>query len=170
MSLRAEGDDSQNTQATMVRIGLATDVDDPHERFLAIREATESMKRGMQGVRAELPTDFPSLGMPWLLPGLAGLYGRSRLADRMRPPANLVISNVPGPPVPLYLAGARMLSYEPASIVTHGMALNVTVASYVDTLHFGLVACRRTVPRLRRLVAHLEAAHAELAAVARGAA
>lgn len=170
MSLRAEGDTSQNTQATMVRIGLATDVADPHERFLAIREATESMKRAMQGVRAELPTDFPSLGMPWLLPGLAGLYGRSRLADRMRPPANLVISNVPGPPMPLYLAGARMLTYEPASIVTHGMALNITVASYVDTLHFGMVACRRTVPKLRRLAAHLEAARAELATLARGGA
>ncbi|HWS76647.1 MAG TPA: wax ester/triacylglycerol synthase family O-acyltransferase [Quisquiliibacterium sp.] len=166
MSLRAEGDASQNTQATMVRIGLGTHIEDAEERFLAIREATESMKHSMKAMRSELPTDFPSLGLPWLLHGLAGLYGSSRLADRMRPPANLVISNVPGPPVPLYLAGARMLTYEPASIVVHGMALNITVASYVDTIHFGLVACRSAVPQLRRLAAHIGEAHRELLALA----
>jgi WS/DGAT/MGAT family acyltransferase len=62
MSLRAEGDTAQNTQATMVRIGLATGLADPLERFMAIREASESMKRTMQAVRSELPTDFPPSG------------------------------------------------------------------------------------------------------------
>ncbi|GAA4407818.1 WS/DGAT/MGAT family O-acyltransferase [Quisquiliibacterium transsilvanicum] len=166
MSLRAEGDTAQNTQATMVRIGLATGVADPLERYVAIREASESMKRTMQAVRSELPTDFPSFWLPWLLPGAAGLAGRARLADRLRLPANLVISNVPGPRMPLYLAGARMLSYEPASIVTHGLALNITAMSYLDTIHIGMVACRRAVPDLPRLAELLEAAHRELLALA----
>lgn len=166
MSLRAEGDAAQNTQATMVRVGLATTLTDPLERYLAIRESSDAMKRSMQALRSDLPTDFPSLGLPWLLPGAAGLAGRARLADRVRIPANLVISNVPGPRVPLYLAGARMLSYEPVSIVTHGLGLNITAMSYLDTLHVGLVACPRAVPELPRLAALLEAAHRELLALA----
>jgi len=108
--------------------------------------------------------------MPWLLPPMATLVGRARLADRLPPLANLVISNVPGPRVPLYLAGARMLSYYPASIVTHGLALNITVESYVDDLFFGLVACRHAVPDLQAVADAIAAAEAELTALGRRAA
>ena len=79
---------------------------------------------------------------------------------------NLIISNVPGPQVPLYMSGARMLTYHPLSIVTHGFALNVTVESYDGTLYFGLVACRRALPDLRSLARHLEDARDELLALA----
>ena len=60
----------------------------------------------MGNIRA-LPTDFPSFGAPWLLPGLAALAGRSKLAERLPPLINVLISNVPGPQVPLYFAGAQ---------------------------------------------------------------
>lgn len=170
VSLRDAGDTSQNTQATMVQVDLATRVDDVLERFATIRDSTASMKSTMTGLRSILPTDFPSLGMPWLVPGLVRLYGRAKIAERLRPPANLVISNVAGPRVPLYLAGARMLTYWPMSIVVHGMALNVTVESYDGTLHFGLVACARALPDVRDLADCLRAAHAELSALAAEAA
>ena len=92
-----------------------------------------------------IPKDFPSIGSPWLLGGLASLYGRSGLADRLRV-ANVTISNVPGPQVPLYLAGAQMTAMYPLSIVVHGVALNITVQSYRGQLCFGLIACRRALP------------------------
>ena len=77
---------------------------------------------------------------------------RLRLADRVNLPANVVISNVPGPRQPLYFAGARLDHYIPVSIVTDGMGLNITVHSYLDRLDFGLVACRELVPDLWHLV------------------
>ena len=170
VSLRPAGDTAQNTQATMVRMPLATDIADPIERYAAIRSASASVKRGVGRFRDVIPADFPSVGMPWLLPPMATLVGRARLADRLPPLANLVISNVPGPRVPLYLAGARMLSYYPASIVTHGLALNITVESYVDDLFFGLVACRHAVPDLQAVADAIAAAEAELTALGRRAA
>ena len=63
-------------------------------------------------------------------------------------PVNVVISNVPGPRVPLYTAGARLLHYYPVSTIVDGQGLNITVQSYLDTLDFGLVACRELVPDL----------------------
>jgi len=85
------------------------------------------------------------------------MLGRSRLADTLPQPANVVVSNVPGAPVPLYFAGARLRTYYPVSIAVHGMALNVTVHSYDGQLDFGLIACRRAVPDLGDLADYLVA-------------
>ena len=101
-------------------------------------------------------------GAPLLLQSAIGLYGRSGLADRLPPPANVVISNVPGPQAPLYLAGAKVLTLYPVSIPSHGMALNLTVQSYCGALDFGLTACRRTVPELGKLAGYLEESLLEL--------
>ena len=115
------------------------------------------MKKQMGTFGGLIPTDFPSLGSPWLMGGLASLYGRSGLADRLRV-ANVTISNVPGPQVPLYLAGAQMAGLYPLSIVGHGLALNITVQSYMGQLCFGLIACRRAMPDVKDLAAQLERA------------
>ena len=69
-------------------------------------------------------------------------------ASRFMPPVNVTISNVPGPRQPLYTAGARMLHYYPVSTILDGQGLNITVQSYLDSLDFGLVACRELVPDL----------------------
>jgi hypothetical protein len=111
-----------------------------------------------------IPTDFPSLGLPWLLQGLAALYGRSGIVQAMPPIANVVISNVPGPQQPLYAAGARMASYWPLSIVEHGVGLNVTVMSYAGAMGFGFTTARCAVPDARELTAALLAALDELVA------
>jgi hypothetical protein len=66
----------------------------------------------------------------------------------MRPPANLIISNVPGPRQTLYLSGGVVKHYYPVSGVAEGMGLNMTVQSYLDNLDFGLIACRELVPDL----------------------
>jgi hypothetical protein len=107
------------------------------------------------------------MGSPWIMSGLATLYGRSNLADRLPAAANVLISNVPGSPIPLYLAGAKMLNYFPVSIPYHGNALNITVQSYAGSLDFGLIACRRVLPQpeLHSLAKHLKRALAELGGV-----
>ncbi|MEI6319387.1 MAG: wax ester/triacylglycerol synthase family O-acyltransferase, partial [Pseudomonadota bacterium] len=157
VSLRAEGDTTSNNQVTGSLVDLATHEADPIARLDAIRSATAAMKSQMGAFRDLIPTDFPSLGSPWLMSGLASLYGRSRMAHRIRV-ANVVVSNVPGPQVPLWLAGARMTGMFPLSIVVHGVALNVTVQSYMGQLCFGLIACRRAVPDLPELAAQLRSA------------
>ncbi|MGZ5274268.1 MAG: wax ester/triacylglycerol synthase family O-acyltransferase, partial [Caldimonas sp.] len=150
ISLRQEGDTTANNQVAGTLIDLGTDVADPAGRLKAIQRGTAAMKRQMGTFRGVIPTDFPSLGSPWLISGLAALYGRSRIADWLRL-ANVTISNVPGSKVPVYLVGARMTDYYPLSIVVHGVALNITVQSHVDHLCFGLIACRRAVPDVHEL-------------------
>lgn len=157
ISLREQGDASMNNQVAGSLIDLATQQADPVKRLAAIMAGTASMKKQMGTWGGVVPTDFPSLGSPWLLSGLASLYGRSRLADRLRV-SNVTISNVPGSPVPVFLAGAKMLDYYPVSIVVHGVALNITVQSYMGALHFGLIACRRAVPDIADLGGHLQQA------------
>jgi diacylglycerol O-acyltransferase len=161
VSLRAEGDASANNQVTGTLADLHTQIADPLERLAAILAGTAAMKKEMGAVKGVMPTDFPSLGSPWLLSGLMSLYGRSRLADKLRL-ANLTISNVPGPKFPLYLAGAKMLNYFPVSIAVHGVALNITVQSYENQLCFGLIACRRAVPDLPELAGDLQRAMEQL--------
>jgi hypothetical protein len=147
----------------MTLASLATQVDDPIERLRAIHASTQAAKDVTRQLKGVIPTDFPSLGLPWLLSAAAGLYGRSSLADRIPPIANLVISNVPGPDASLYLAGARLKTYWPVSIVEHGLGLNITLQSYAGSLDFGILAARVGMPDARPLAHGLHAALAELA-------
>ena len=105
-----------------------------------------------------IPTDFPGLAAPIWASGLSRLWARGRIAERLPPLANLAVSNVPGPPVPLYLAGAKVLHYFPVSIVTHGLGLNITVNSYAGWLEFGLIACKDIAPKLDTMASGLERA------------
>ncbi len=156
VSLRQEGDDRSNNQASMTVVTLATQVADPRQRFLAQLAAGAAMKQSLSRWKSLMPTDFPSMGLPWLMSRAARLYGRARLAERIPVIANLVISNVPGPQFPLYLAGARMERYNPVSIVVHGLALNITIQSYDGKLEFGLVGCARAVAAIAELAHDIE--------------
>ena len=169
VSLRAEGDTSANNQASMTLVNLHTHIADPLARLTAILASTAAMKAQLANTKSILPTDFPTFGAPWLMSGVASLYGRSRLADRLPPIANVAISNVPGPQFPLYLAGAKMTAYFPVSIVTHGIALNITVQSYNGSLDFGFTACRRALPDVRDFARHAHEAFAELMRIAANA-
>lgn len=167
VSLRAAGDDSANNQVGMMTVKLATQVADPLQRLKAIAESSNSAKSMMGRLKAAIPTDFPMLAAPWLMSGLASLYGRSRLANVLPPLANLVISNVPGVQQQLYFAGAKIISYYPVSIPAHGMALNVTVQSYNGRLDYGLIGCRRALPDIMDLADVLLAEHRKLLELAR---
>jgi diacylglycerol O-acyltransferase len=71
------------------------------------------------------------------------------------PPFNLTVSNVPGPNVPVYLGGARLLAHYPVSVITDGQGLNITVVGYLGRLHFGLVGCRELVPDIDLLAGYV---------------
>jgi WS/DGAT/MGAT family acyltransferase len=167
ISLRASGDQEFTTKATLSLVNLHTDIANPLKRLLAIRDAAGAVKSVAKRARGVIPTDFPSLGAPWLLQGLASLYGASGLAGTLPPLANVVISNVPGPREPLYLAGARMTSYWPLSIVEHGIGLNITVLSYAGELGFGFTAAQAAVADASELRAALLEALDELVAASR---
>jgi diacylglycerol O-acyltransferase len=151
ITLRQPGDTSADNQASMSLISLGTHIADTQKRLAHVRAATAAMKSTMGSVKSILPTDFPSIGMPWLIEAATALYGKARVADKIPQVANVVISNVPGPPVPLYIAGARMLTNYPTSIVVHGLALNITVQSYDQSLDFGLIADAAVAPDVKML-------------------
>jgi WS/DGAT/MGAT family acyltransferase len=162
ITLRAKGDTAADNQASMSLISLGTNVADPARRLAHVKAASAAMKSAMGPLKSILPTDFPSLGVPWLLEAATALVGKARVADRIPQVANVVISNVPGPPVPLYMAGARMLTNYPTSIVVHGMGLNITVQSYDASLDFGLMADAKAMPEVRELADALRIAWDDL--------
>ena len=165
ISLRKPGDTTSDNQASMSLISLGTHIADPLRRLAHIRTASQSMKSTLGGVKNILPTDFPSLGLPWLMEAAASLYGRAKVADRIPQVANVAISNVPGPPMPLYLAGARMLANYPTSIIVHGMALNITVQSYAGALDFGIMADAKAMPDVKAFAQAVEIAFDDLRAL-----
>ena len=168
-SLRAAGDTSQNNQVTMMLINLATNIADPVKRMDAIRVSSQSAKMmtgAMKGMMSTATSDLPTLGIPWLMSIITPLYKTAVASNRIPVVANVVISNVPGPPMPLYMAGATMKAYYPVSIVTHGLALNITIHSYAGMLDYGFIAAKDEVPRLEKLAGMLKDAHTELLALA----
>ena len=167
VSLREAGNTDFTTQATMLLVNLHTHIADPVRRLHAIRDAAAAVKAMVRQAKGVLPMDFPSIGVPWVLHGLAELYGRSHLASVMPVLANVVISNVPGPRVPLYAAGARMSDYWPLSIVEHGLGLNITVISYAGAMGFGCTTAKVAVPDAHELTLAIGEAFEELRA-ARG--
>ena len=158
ISLRAAGDASVNNQVSMVQCALRTDIADPVERLVAIATATGSLKRQVASVRGWIPTDFPGFAAPIWAPALSWLWAHGRIAERLPSLANLAVSNVPGPPMTLYMAGAKIVHYYPVSIVTHGLGLNITVNSYAGWLEFGVIAGKEIVPKAATIAAGLDRA------------
>jgi diacylglycerol O-acyltransferase / wax synthase len=162
ISLREPGDTRQNNQVSGMLCQIATDIADPAERLAAIVKSSSQAKQLAGTFRDAVPQDFAFVGAPILLQLVMLVYGRSGLADRLPMPMNVTISNVPGPPMPLYCAGAKVTALHPVSIAAHGAALNITVQSYMDALNFGLTADRRAVPDVGRLGDYLVEAADEL--------
>jgi WS/DGAT/MGAT family acyltransferase len=153
VSLRAPGDETPGARVSFATRALQTNTGSPAARLAAIAAATRRAKLGPAAGALPVPDDLPSIGMPWLLGALAHLVGRPEVVARVPLPWNVLVSNVAGPPTPLYVLGARVLSYTPVSIPFHGLALNVTLYSYDGRLYFGLTAARDAVPDVAHLAA-----------------
>jgi WS/DGAT/MGAT family acyltransferase len=141
---------------------LATDVEDPVERLMVIHEANKGAKEEHNAIGANLLQNWAEFAAPTTFSLAARLYSSMKLAERHPVIHNLVISNVPGPPMPLYFAGARLTALYPLGPVMDGAALNITVLSYMETVDWGFIACRETVPGLWDLAGYVPEALAEL--------
>ena len=134
-----------------VMVQLATDLDDPARRLGAIHR---SMKDGKEALSSMTPVQILAMSAIGQAPAI--LTPMLRMQGIVRPPYNLIISNVPGPRTTHYWNGAQLLGTYPLSIPINGMALNITCTSYDGNMAFGLTGCRRTVPHLQRLLTYLD--------------
>lgn len=132
-------------QVTSALTSLATDHDDPVERLFAISKGMREVKSQQEVIGANTLQDWAEFAAPAVFGNAARLYSRTKMANRHRPIFNLTISNVPGPPFPLFLAGGRMVHNYPMGPIYDGGGLNITVMSYLDNLDFGIVACPELV-------------------------
>lgn len=158
--------DTYSNRVSALLCSLATDLDDPVERLRTIQGAMSSAKEMHAAMPAETLADFTQFAPPAIAARAMRMASRVRIADRMNPPFNVVISNVPGPNIPLYSAGALLKSFYPVSMVTDGQGLNMTVQSYNGDLDFGFIACRELVPDVWDLTDYLHEAMAELSKAA----
>jgi diacylglycerol O-acyltransferase / wax synthase len=131
---------------------LFTNVADPVDRLLRTHEAMGDMKARHRALPAELLQDANEFIPPAVFSRAARLTFALSTSRRGRPPWNLVISNVPGPQFPLYMAGAELKANYPVSVITDGVGLNITVMSYCGQLDFGIVADREQMPDVASLM------------------
>lgn len=168
VSLRDASMPTVANQNALFVCSLASHIEDPHERLLSIFASSTAQKKHVNQLRGTHLPDLMTSGSGPVMRAAINLYCRAKLAEKLPPMGNLWISNVPGPQVPLYVVGARILSFYPCSIPFHGAALNITAESYGDALDFGLTACRRTLPDVARLADALAPAFEALKASVEG--
>ncbi|MCU1393140.1 MAG: wax ester synthase/diacylglycerol acyltransferase [Ilumatobacteraceae bacterium] len=160
----SEADTYQNRVSALLA-DLATNEADPVARLRRVRASMNAAKENFAAIPAETLQDFTQFAPPAVAARAMRMYSRLRIADRMNPPFNLIISNVPGPSTPLYSAGARLEHFYPVSALADGQGLNMTVQSYNGNLDFGFIACRDLVPDLAVMPALLAESMAELLAL-----
>jgi hypothetical protein len=137
------------------------------DRLAAIAEQNRVAKEHHQTLSASLLQDWAQFAAPNTFGLAVRVYSRLRLAEKHPVVHNLVISNVPGPPMPIYFLGARVVGFYPFGPVFHGAGLNITVLSNDGHLDVGLIACRELAPDLWDLADDLPVALAELVTTAR---
>jgi diacylglycerol O-acyltransferase len=157
VSVRPKDDENTGNAITFIIASLGTDIEDPLERLKAIRSSVQAAKAHVQSLPRQAMTQYTvALMAPTILSLLTGLSGRTR------PVFNITISNVPGPDKPLFFRGAELLGTYPASIVTHGQALNITCHSYAGTMDFGFTGCHENLPHMQRIAVYTGEAFDEL--------
>ncbi len=159
-------DDTFQNRVSALLADLATNEQDPVKRLRRVQQSMTAAKENLKAVPAELLMDYSKFAPPAIAARAMRMASRLRIADRMNPPFNLIISNVPGPSAPLFMAGAKLKHFYPVSALADGQGLNMTVQSYNGNLDFGFVACRELVPDVWLLTELLQAAMGELLAAA----
>jgi WS/DGAT/MGAT family acyltransferase len=160
VSVRKEDDKGKmGNQVSAMLVNLETDTDDPLQRLLSIRRNTHNSKIHSSALPAEKLTEFiPSETAA----AAARLYTRTRLGGRHRPFFNLTITNVPGPPAPLYIAGAPLKQMFGMAPILDGLGLLIVIFSYAGRISISLTSCLGVVPDPERLAGCMDQALAEL--------
>ena len=167
-SVRRDSADPASGNAVSSLFGaLPTHLDDPAARVRFVAEEMPAAK----AFHEELgPNTLGSLATvaPWNLAAtLFRAYSNLGLADRLPPAVNLVLTSVPGPAVPLYCAGAKLVDLFPMGPIFDGAALNITAMSYTDRVCFGFLVCPDVVPPVQQLADAVPRVLAEMVAAAR---
>ena len=146
ISIRTEETEgSMGNEVSVMIASIGTHLDNPLERLAHAHESMNVAKDAHNATPATLLQDFAQFAPPAVAARAARLVFRNGRAGRMTP-FNMVISNIPGPNFPLYLAGARLEGHYPVSAIVEGMAVNITLHSYLGNLCFGIVTDREIVP------------------------
>lgn len=169
VSVRGGEDDEAANRVSAMFTSLATDVADPIERLRVVRRANLVGKGDQAAMGDELVMRFGELAPPNTTAVIARVYSAFRLANLHPVVHNVVVSNVAGPPIPIYLAGAEALGLYPLGPVLEGPGLNITIVSYAGHVGVGLIACSDRMPDLADLAAEFPRSVAQtLAAVTAG--
>jgi diacylglycerol O-acyltransferase / wax synthase len=148
VSTAAEPDRLGGNKVSNMFTALRTDIEDPVERLKAIHDVTTAAKEFHNVLGSEMLRDWSEITPPRPFAWFMRMYSRRNLAAKHRPPINLVVSNVPGPPSPMSIADARITALYSMGPILEGIGLNVTVWSYVDSMNFGVVSCPELAPDL----------------------
>lgn len=149
MSLRSDNSTAGN-QLSFVLANLGTHLDDPMRRMKLIHRSMNNGKRRFRRMTQAQVINYSAIAYAWEGINLAtGLFPKKQAF-------NLIISNVPGSEKPLYWNGARLQALYPASVVFNGQAMNITLASYLDKIEFGITACSKTLPHVQDMLLLIE--------------
>jgi diacylglycerol O-acyltransferase / wax synthase len=162
VSVRTDDDAMTSNHLSAMLVQLGTTIDEPMTRLHAIAASTRAAKTQHHVLGPDTFSELADITPPAFIAALGALESRFNVLGRIPPACNLIVSNFPGPPFPLYCAGARLVAAYPLGPLGLGTALNITVQSYLDTLWFGIVACPDVVPEPETLAAGIHDAVHEL--------
>ncbi len=161
ISVRKEMERGSNRVSAML-VNLATDVTDPEQRFRSILKSTQDSKAYTKAIGAATLTDSTQVVPFSLATAASRLYSRMHVASYHRPPFNLIITNVPGPRMTLYLGGAKMTNVFGMAPVLDGLGMIMVVVSYAEHLTISVNASRHQLPDPDLLLKHLLSAYDEI--------
>ncbi len=162
VSTQVADDTHAGNQIASTPVSLPTHVDDPLERVQAVFESTSSAKSMLKAVRARSIQSIGEIAPPLLLNLASRTIQTDTITGLMPTPVSLVVSNVPGPPIPLYMGGAKVLGIYTSSVLMANMGCNITMLSYEDRVDFGITVDPDMIPRAHRIGDLLQASLAEL--------
>lgn len=143
---RPEENMMMSNRVSTLFVRLPVHIDDPQEQIRIIATDTRDAKTVHNAMGADMLQDWAELAAPYAFTAAARAFSRMRLSDRLRPVHNLIVSNVPGPPIDLYCLGAKVVVFYPLGPVLEGAGLNITVVSKKDEMDMGIMACPDSAP------------------------
>jgi diacylglycerol O-acyltransferase len=163
VSVRAGSEqDALGNRLSALFVSLASGVEDPVMRYRRIRDAARSAKDRSEALGRETFAGWAEAVVPALASRISRLITGLRVFDHLAPLFNVIVSNVPGPDFPLYLAGARMVAMYPLGPIIEGVGVNVTVFSYLDAVYVGVQADWDLVPDVGAIAESMSSSLAEL--------
>lgn len=152
ISVRTEGDDGDGgvaggNQVSLMTVRLPVQMDDDAAVLDYVAADARAAKAVAGRIGAQLLQQTTDVLPPRLVEGLSMTMERVRLPDRIPPAFNMVVSNIAGPPIPLYCAGAPVEAIYPMGPLMHGSGLNITALSNCGNLDIGVITCRDKAPQ-----------------------